>query len=337
MNQLLRSPDDHDWALGPGAVAWKVFDNPCVFVVGILREAILLTLHLPFAAAAHDHDRVHEDPVLRFRTIARYAYSVVYGTKDDAGRVSGFVRRRHGEVRGSEPLSGQPYQANADYELALTQVLLNESWIAAYEAIDGPLRDAERDQFVREMQLAGALLGIRPHHLPATWAQNVAFLADARSTWAAGQYAREILKPFADGTYPADSVIGALPAYQRRPIAVLVRALTDITLTTMSSDERELLAIGRRPTLRSPTAVRASHRLLSRFLGSARGRATFAGFVKTDVAAIVRRAYAAQSAAGGHAAAAGNFEVPDAARFVAQLDGRSENMPAHLHRSTASR
>jgi uncharacterized protein (DUF2236 family) len=317
---------DVDWALGPGATSWKVFDNPCVFVIGILREAILLTLHLPFAAAAHDHDRVHEDPVLRFRTIARYAYSVVYGSKKDAELVSGFVRRRHAQVVGTEPISGESYQANADYELVLTQVLLNESWLAAYEAINGALTPAERDGFVHEMQLAGALLGIRPHHLPETWAENVAFLAEARTTWAAGEYAREILKPFAEGIYPDGSVIGSLPRYQQKPIAVLVRALTDMTLSTMSDDERELLAINRAPTLRSPAAVRASHRLLSRYLGSARGRRTFAGFLKPDIAKIVDRARAAQAASGGHRAASRSFVAPDPAQFVATLDDRVENM-----------
>jgi uncharacterized protein (DUF2236 family) len=316
-----------DWALGPGAVAWKVFDNPCVFAVGILREAILLTLHLPFAAAAHDHDGVHEDPVLRFRTIARYAYSVVYGTKAEAELVSSYVRRRHAQVVGTEPLSGEAYQANSDYELALTQVLLNESWVAAYEATNGPLPPDERDQFVREMRIAGALLGIRPAHLPSSWAENEAFLARARETWAAGEYAREILKPFAEGVYPEGSVIGSLPAQERRPLAVVVRMLTDIALSTMSDAQRELLAIDRPPTLRSRAAVRGSHRLLSRYLATDRGREQFAGFLKTDVAKIVRRARAHRDGVGP-----GEFVVPDPAAFVAQLDDRVENMPAGASR-----
>jgi uncharacterized protein (DUF2236 family) len=53
------------WALGPGAVSWRVLRNPCVFVIALLREGILLTLHPQFAAAAVDHDRVHQDPVTR--------------------------------------------------------------------------------------------------------------------------------------------------------------------------------------------------------------------------------------------------------------------------------
>src|SRR5882724_4707251 len=113
-----------DWALGPGAVSWKVLRNPAVYVIALLREGILLTLHPQFAAAAIDHDRVHQDPVTRYRTIARYAYSTVYGTSADAQRVAGFVRRNHTRVVGVEPLTGLDYQAHSEYELALTQALL---------------------------------------------------------------------------------------------------------------------------------------------------------------------------------------------------------------------
>src|ERR1700680_422415 len=78
-----------DWALGRGAVSWKLLRNPAVYVIALLREGILLTLHPQFAAAAIDHDRVHQDPVTRYRTIARYAYATVYGTCEDAALVAG--------------------------------------------------------------------------------------------------------------------------------------------------------------------------------------------------------------------------------------------------------
>ncbi|MCW3015413.1 MAG: hypothetical protein JWO02_2505 [Solirubrobacterales bacterium] len=318
---------DVDWAFGPGAVSWEIMRNPAVFVVGILREAILLTLHLPFAAAATDHDGVHSDPIKRFRTIARYAYSATYGTKADAELVSGYVRRRHTQVVGVEPVSGEPYRANSDYELVLTQALLTSSWIAAYEAINGRLSDRERDQFVVEQQTAGALLGIRPHHLPSTMPELEAFLAKARLTWAAGEQAREVLKPFASGVYPEGSVIGSLPPVQRRAAAWVVRLLTDIATSTMGPEDRALLAIDRRPELRFQVAVRASRRSLARFLGSERGLAIFDRFLKPDVAKIMRRARDAEAAAGGYGIAAASFVPPNPEPFVVHLEDRVENMP----------
>jgi uncharacterized protein (DUF2236 family) len=319
-------PGQHDWALGPGAVSWKVLRNPAVFVIALLREGLLLTLHPQFAAAAVDHDRVHQDPVTRYRTIARYAYSAVYGSPADAERVSGFVRRNHTRVVGIEPITGLPYQANSDYELALTQALLSSSWIAAYEIISGRLTDAERDQFLIEQKLAGALLGIPPEHLPGTMAELETFLANARSRWAAGWQARRVLRPFTLGDYPVGSVIGELPPLKRKAAASVIRALSDMTLLTMHPADLELLSIGRPPELRSQAAVRGSVRVLARLLGSPRGVAAWDGFMKKDVEAIMHRARAAEQAAGGHTVAARSFVPPDAAQFVATLDDRVHNM-----------
>jgi uncharacterized protein (DUF2236 family) len=331
-NVPVASPDqspvesEREWALGPGAVSWKVLRNPCVFVIALLREGLLLTLHPQFAAAAVDHDRVHQDPVLRYRTIARYAYSTVYGSPADAERVAGFVRKNHNRVVGIEPITGLSYQANSDYELALTQAMLSSSWIAAYEAIEGRLTDPERDQFLIEQKLAGALLGIPPEHLPGTMRELDTFLVKARERWAAGWQARQVLRPFTMGIYPAGSVIGDLAPLKRRAAARAIRALSDIAIDTMHPDEVELISLPRRPELRSQSAVRASLKLLSATLGSTRGIAAWDRFMKADVAALMDRARAAERAAGGHEAAARRFVAPDPRGAVVALTDRVENM-----------
>ncbi|MEA2314177.1 MAG: hypothetical protein QOI03_869, partial [Solirubrobacteraceae bacterium] len=206
------------------------------------------------------------------------------------------------------------------------QSLLSSSWIAAYEAINGRLSGGDRDQFLIEQKTAGALLGIRPEHLPGTMDELEAFLADARTSWAAGWQARQVLRPFTLGDYPPGSVIGELPPLKRKAAASAVRALTDTTLLTMHSADLELLAIGRTPELRFQPAVRASLRALAAYLGSPRGIAAWERFMKPDVAKIMDRARAAERAAGGHRAAAATFVPPDPVQFVATLEDRVENM-----------
>jgi uncharacterized protein (DUF2236 family) len=296
-----------------------------VYVIALLREGILLTLHPQFASAAIDHDRVHQDPVTRYRTIARYAYSTVYGTQADAARVAGFVRRNHSSVIGVEPITGLPYQAHSEYELALTQTLLSSSWIAAYEIIAGRLTDAERDQFLMEQKSAGALLGIPPEHLPGTMAELDTFLANARKRWAAGWQAREILRPFTMGDYPAGSVIGELPPLKRTLVSRAVRSLSDITFLTIHPDDLELLSIPRGPQLRFERAVRASLRALAAYMGSSRGIAAWDAFMKSDVAALMRHARETERAAGGHEVAARSFVPPDPSQLVVQIDGLVPN------------
>lgn len=317
---------EREWALGPGAVSWKVLRNPAVFVIALLREGMLLTLHPQFASAAVDHDRVHSDPVLRYRTIARYAYSTVYGTPADAERVASFVRRNHSRVVGIEPITGLDYQAHSEYELSLTHTMLSQSWIAAYDFLHPePLTRAERDQFLMEQKTAGALLGIPPEHLPSDSQELETYLGNARKRWAAGLQAREILRPFTMGDYPAGTVIANLPPLKRKPISRIIRGLSDMCMLTMHPEELELFSLPRKPELRSERAVRASAKLLAAAMGSERGTAAWDSFMKSDVAAIMRRAREAERAAGGHEVAARSFTPPDPAPLVVEIPGLVRN------------
>jgi uncharacterized protein (DUF2236 family) len=315
-----------DWALGPGSVSWTIMADPAVFVVGLLREALLLALHPPFAAAAVDHDSFGDDPVMRFRRVAIYTYSATYGSKADAERVSMMVRRRHTQIVGVEPLTLLPYQAHAEYELALTSAMLTASFLAVYEELHGDLSGAKRDQFVLEQKVPAALLGIDPEHLPSSYGALIDFIAHARLRFATGFQAREVISPFARGKYPRGTVLGDLPLVRRGAAMWVARAVADMAISTMEPEEQELIALSRRPKLGSNIAVRASLRVLSAYLCSGKGRSAFDGFIRANTAKIVRRALAVERTPGGRTRAA-TFQVPDAARFVVQIDDLVGNWP----------
>ena len=299
-----------EWALGPGSVTWRVMKDPTVFIVGLLREALLLTLHPAFAAAAADHDSFGDDPVMRFKHVAWYTYAATYGTPDDAEYVSGIVRRRHSTIVGLEPLTALPYQANAEYELALTQAMLSASFLAVYERLHGELTSAERDQFCLEQQVPAALLGTNPDHLPSTYGELIDFIAHARNKFATGLQARETLSPFANGEYPSGTVIGDLrPAY-RKPAMFVLRTFADMAMLTMSWEERELIAINRRPKLGSKLATGIALRLLSKWFLSEKGLEVFDDFLGERIAPIYRKGIAADAAPGARTREA-QFVVPD--------------------------
>ena len=324
--QKVDSEGEPDWAIGPGSVTWKVLADPAVFLVGLLREAMLLTLHPDFAAAAIDHDSFGDDPVMRFRRVAMYTYGATYGTKEDAEKYSAMVRRRHTQIVGQEPMTGRHYQAHAEYELVLTQVMLADSFLAAYEELYGPLSGAERDQFVREQKVPAALLGVHPDHMPNTYGESVDFLAHARQKFAAGLQARDTLEPFSRGSYPTGTVIGDLPGYLRLPAMFGLRAMADMAMITMSPEERKLIAIDRKPKLGSKAAVRASYRMLSKFMRSGRGQEVWRGFVKDSVAKIIDRARAAESAPGARVRVS-QYSVPDPKQCLVELPDMVHNWP----------
>lgn len=324
--RLASTADEIDWALGPGSITWKVLADPAVFLVGLLREALLLSLHPDFAAAAVDHDSFGDDPIARFRHIAMYTYGATYGSKADAERYSSVVRRHHSIIVGTEPITGLPYRAHSEYELALTQVMLADSFLSAYEVLHGKLPGRERDQFMQEQKLPAALLGIPPEHMPDTYGQTVDFLAHARQKFASGLQGREVLQPFSRGSYPRGTVIGDLPRKYQLPAMFAVRAMADMSMATMSDEERALIAIDRRPKLGSRLAVLASYRALSAFFRTERGREMWSDFLMGQAAAIVARATAATSANGTRRRAS-SFVVPDAAPYVVQLPDLVKNWP----------
>lgn len=313
--------EEIDWALGPGAVAWDVLANPGVYIVGLLREAMLLTLHPKFAAAAADHETIHSDPIGRYRKVSRFFYANAYGTKKEAALAASFVRRRHTQITGTEPMSGEYYQAHAEYELVLTHNLLTDSMLAVHEAAGGRIPDARRDQFVREHRLEGALLGIRAELMPNSYAELQAWLAEARTKFAAGEQARTILAPFATGAYPADSKFRELKPWQYWLAGHAVRLLTDMALDTMHASDRHLLAIDRPRVLRSKRLTRLAFKGLLRFMETERGLGYFDWLLKADIAKIYKRGMA-------HHAPGTPFDPPDAAEYVVEIDDLIHNMPA---------
>jgi uncharacterized protein (DUF2236 family) len=315
-----------EWALGPGSVTWRVMKDPTVFIVGLLREALLLTLHPAFAAAAIDHDSFGDDPVMRFKHVAWYTYAATYGTPDDAERVSGIVRRRHTTIVGTEPLTLLPYRANSEYELALTQAMLSASFLATYELVHGELTSAQRDQFCREQQVPAALLGTNPSHLPSTYGELIDFIAHARNRFATGLQARETISPFATGKYPSGTVFGDLRPLLQQPAMFALRTFADMAMLTMSWEERELIAINRRPKLGSKIATRAALGLLSRWFLSEKGQSVFDDFLGEHIAPIYRRGIAADEAPGGRTRVA-QFAVPDPHQCYSRLDDLATNWP----------
>lgn len=315
-----------EFALGPGSVTWKVMADPAVFIVGLLREAMLLTLHPAFAAAAVDHDSFGDDPVGRFQHVAWYTYAATYGSPAEAEYVSDIVRRRHSTIFGLEPLTQIPYRADAEYELALTQAMLSASFLAAYEELNGDLTSAQRNQYCMEQKVPAALLGTHPDHLPSTYGEMVDFIAHARNRFATGLQAREILSPFANGEYPRGTVIGDLHPALRKPAMWALRTFSDMAMLLMSWEERELISINRRPKLGSKRATRAAFGLLSRWFQGTQGQAVFAKFLGERIAPIYHKGLAANTASGGRTRAA-QFEVPDAASCLVRVDYLRANWP----------
>lgn len=269
-----------EWALGPGSVSWRVMRDPTVFILGQIRTSMLLMMHPPFATSA-EHDTFMTDPVLRFRRVGMYAYTVIYGTKAEAARATQMVRARHGQVKGVEPITRRPYQSNSEYELALTQVIEKSSYLAIFEALYGPLPEKKRDRFYAEQRVAAAMLGINPDHLPNTNEGTERFLAEARKRFCVGERGREILAYYDNQPYPEGSVLGDLPFGLRQAALKGVRLVADMALGTIGEQDRFIIAVNRKPVLRSRRLTRGVMKAVSLWLTRTRlGEKFWAGYLQ---------------------------------------------------------
>jgi uncharacterized protein (DUF2236 family) len=315
-----------DWAIGPGSITWKVLRNPAVFFIGMLRTSMLIPLHPPFASAAELDTSYLTDPLGRFRRIAIFAYMAGFGSKKDAAKVSKYVIKSHTMIKGIEPITQLPFQANAEYELALTLAVQTFGFIVAYEALYGELSTGQRDQFIAEQQVLGAIIGVNPEHVPSTYAELISYLADARKHWAAGLASRQINAVFVDSDFPSGSLIGDFPWYKRKPIMWILRMVADMALSLMVSEERLLIGINRNPKLRANFAVRASFQLFGKYMGSKKGISFFADFVGSKVGGIFLRALKIESEA-NIPALESEFEVPDPKSVFVELPDLVKNWP----------
>lgn len=324
-----------NWALGPGSVTWKLLRDPVVFMVGQIRNSMVLLFHPPFAASS-EHDIFVVDPLLRFRRVGMYAYSATFGKKRDAEKFSHMVRTRHGQVVGTEPITQKPYQSHSEYELALTSVIQSTSYLFIYEAINGQLPDDERDQFYYEQQVPAALIGIQPEHLPNTFQEAMDFLEHAHKRFCVGLIGRRLLEPYDRSDYPKGTAMGDLPWLQRKIGLYVTRVISDMAASTLLPDEKALYSVTRRPKMFTKGGVRLSLKLYSKFMQSKLGMKAFSWYLQDKAFGILTDALAIEDSPGYEERKA-NFVVPDPKSLYRELPDLKRNWPGSVENYSLGR
>jgi uncharacterized protein (DUF2236 family) len=159
---------------GPNSITWRVNRESAVFL-GAGRAALLQLAHPWVAAALAQHSTLLHDAVGRFHSTFRVIYTMLFGTRAQAGEASRRLYQLHTSIRGELPRqvgsypSGQHYEANEVAALRWVYATLVESAILAYEFALPPLHPAERQQYYEESKRMAALFGIPAGALPSDW------------------------------------------------------------------------------------------------------------------------------------------------------------------------
>ena len=157
----------------PESQLWRVNREPALLLVGM--RALLMQIANPkVAQGVADHSRYREDPLGRGIRTFTAMYSIIFGERDQAIEAALRVRMIHNRVHGrvADPLPAgiQPdYDANDPELLFWVASTLLDSAVVAYEQFVAPLGNDEKDQFLREAKLLGALFGIPGTLYPDNW------------------------------------------------------------------------------------------------------------------------------------------------------------------------
>ncbi len=160
---------------GPQSASWRVNRESAVFL-GAGRAALLQLAHPWVAAALGHHSNLLNDALGRFHSTFRVVYTMLFGTRIEASAASAALYRRHISIRGELPgqvgdhHAGEHYEANEVAALRWVYATLVDSALLAYEFALPPLSPSDREHYYSESKRMGALFGIPPDALPATWA-----------------------------------------------------------------------------------------------------------------------------------------------------------------------
>lgn len=148
-----------DGFFGPASVTWRLHADLSAPVAG-LRSLLMQALHPLAMAGVDQHSHWRDDPAARFASTAAYVLTTTYGDRAAARSAATRVRKIHEYVRGTDTVTGKPYDASDPALLIWVHAALVESDLAAAARYGMALTSAEQDQYVAEMTAAAELVGV---------------------------------------------------------------------------------------------------------------------------------------------------------------------------------
>jgi uncharacterized protein (DUF2236 family) len=132
-----------------------------VLLVGGARAILLQIANPAVGVGVVRHSDFGSDPLLRLRNTLTYVYIVVFGTADEATRVTTMVNAAHSTVRGSGYDAVDP-----DLQLWVAATLYDTA-ITVHQSVFGTMTDADADAVYRDYAVVGTALQMRPDQWPA--------------------------------------------------------------------------------------------------------------------------------------------------------------------------
>ena len=159
-----------DGYFGAASVTWRLNGDLSAPLAG-LRSLLVQALHPLAMAGVDQHSDWRADPAGRLASTSAYLVTITYGDRAGADRAAARVRKIHERVRGTDPVTGKPYQAGDPDLLLWVHAGLVDSVLACADLFGTPVGAAGKDQYLAEMTAAAELVGVPAGRAPASAAE----------------------------------------------------------------------------------------------------------------------------------------------------------------------
>jgi len=160
---------------GPESMTWRINQEMTVLFGGA-RALLMHAAHPLVAAGARQTATYRRDPWARLMRTLSLQLLLPFGTRDEAQRAADRINKLHTIINGTDPVTGERYDA-LDPELLLwVHACLEESTVLFYERTVRPLTDAQKGRFHEENKVAAELVLLPRDAVPDTYADMTGYI-----------------------------------------------------------------------------------------------------------------------------------------------------------------
>lgn len=160
---------------GPGSVTWQV-NREMTVLFGGARALLMHAAHPLVAAGARQTAMYQRDPWARLIRTLQLQNSVTFGTREEAREAAARINKLHQVVNGTDPVTGERYDALDPDLLLWVHGALEVSSLYFYERTVGPLARQERQRYHQESLLAAELVLLPRARVPSTIEEMEAYV-----------------------------------------------------------------------------------------------------------------------------------------------------------------
>jgi uncharacterized protein (DUF2236 family) len=154
---------------GPESITWEI-NQEITVLFGGARALLMHAAHPLIAAGARQTSMYQRDSWARLLRTLMLQSTMTFGTREEADEAAERINRLHHRINGTDPVTGEWYDA-LDHDLLLwVHAALEVSSIYFFERTVRPLTTAERDRYHRENFIGAELMLLPPARVPQTFA-----------------------------------------------------------------------------------------------------------------------------------------------------------------------